>query len=781
MINCLALLNFKVKVHTSFVGSTGFNNHAQSFFTELSNHVPIEIRNFTVGKSWKGYADEPHNGEPYLTDRMKTLLVEQSLWTPDGNSLNNHPIYTKWPNPGSPTVNLVLNETNHHYWYQDYPGYKIGYSVWESTLQPKEFFDRLLTFHEVWVPSKWQRNCTIAQGFPENRIFVIPEGVDHTTFFPEKVSHPLTDGERFTFFLAGRWDYRKSIKEIIETFVKEFNSDEPVDLIVSVDNPYSGDGLQTTENRLKHYGIEDSRIKIVHLPPRDEYVKLLKSANAFVSCARSEGWNLPLIEAMACGTPSIYSNCSGQLEFAEGRGIPVKILGERPAALSDYNHFNGTEGNYYEPDFDDLARAMRHCYQNYQEVKNQAMKESVEIREQFNWPRVAKMAADHLSNRSSHISRVIRDDIKPLNMAYSLINGAKLEITGGPSQEYFVEFIDRSTGKIEHSGQIKNNMWIKTAREYYTDWLIRTTNLKTKSMVNQSLELKNERVYVALESSSVGDTLAWFPAVDEFRKKHGCHMICSTFHNELFRDNYPEIEFISPGQPVHNVMAMYTIGWYYDENGQINLAKNPRETKDQPMQKTAFDILGLDYVETLPKITVPKVEKENKVCIAINATCQAKYWNNPEGWQQTVDWCNANGYEVVILSREDDGFMGNFYPTGARKLPSGPLEKVVHELASAKAFIGIGSGISWLSWAAGTPTILVSGFSEPYTETQFNTVRIGAPSGKCSGCFNSHKLDPGDWNWCPVNKNTEKMFECSSSIQADSVIAELRKVLESYR
>ena len=46
----------------------------------------------------------------------------------------------------------------------------------------------------------------------------------------------------------------------------------------------------------------------------------------FVSCARAEGWNLPLIEAMACGTPSIYSDCSGQLEFAEGRGIPVKNI-----------------------------------------------------------------------------------------------------------------------------------------------------------------------------------------------------------------------------------------------------------------------------------------------------------------------------------------------------------------------------------------------------------------------------------------------------------------------
>jgi len=136
---------------------------------------------------------------------------------------------------------------------------------------------------------------------------------------------------RFKFILFGRWDYRKSTKEIIESFLKTFNSDEPVDLIVSIDNPFgkSLDGMETTEERLEFHGLKDKRIKIVHFPSREDYVKYLKSGHVFLSCARSEGWNLPLIESMACGTPSIYSNCSAQLEFAEGKGLPVKVKGLR--------------------------------------------------------------------------------------------------------------------------------------------------------------------------------------------------------------------------------------------------------------------------------------------------------------------------------------------------------------------------------------------------------------------------------------------------------------------
>ena len=146
-----------------------------------------------------------------------------------------------------PDVNIVLCETNHHIFYDNYIGPKIAFNVWESTLQPQGYFNKLLEFDELWVPSKWQKDCTVAQGYPEDKIKVVPEGVDVHTFYPDNtVTHPLTK-DKFTFFVAGRWDYRKSIKEIIETFIKTFNNNEPVELIISVDNPFSNDGLKTTE------------------------------------------------------------------------------------------------------------------------------------------------------------------------------------------------------------------------------------------------------------------------------------------------------------------------------------------------------------------------------------------------------------------------------------------------------------------------------------------------------------------------------------------------------
>jgi autotransporter strand-loop-strand O-heptosyltransferase len=761
----------KIRGNAAFIGTTGFNSHSQNFFSSLSKLRPVEIRNFSVGSTWAGQSDEPHNNEPYMTDEFKKLLTTQSIWL-SSSDLQDEPIYTKWPNPGKPEIDIVLGETNHAYFYQNYFNYAIAYNVWEATRQPQAFFERLLSFNELWVPSKWQREKSIEQGYPADRVFVVPEGVDSNLFYPAKSK---IKNKRFTFAIVGRWEPRKFTIEMIKCFLETFSKDEPIDLILSADNRFARDGFSTTEERLHHYGLTDPRIKVIHFQTSEEYAELLRTSNVFLSCSRSEGWNLPLLEAMASGTPAIYSNASGQLEFAEGRGLPVKVLGAVPAI--------GFEDgcSWYEPDFEDLKLVMRDAYQNWETHKEAAMKDAPIIREQFSWERAAKLANDRLNQIRDTVLATNRTNIKKDSLIYNSVRGGFIEIISGEPGEFLAEFIDNSTGQVEFSKVIENNMWIRTNRNYYVDWGYRVKDLKSgKILLDQGLSLKDSRVFVAIESRSLGDNLSWLPAVEEFRKKHECKMICSTFWNGLFRETYPAIEFVEPGSPVSNLAALYTIGWYYDDKNEIRKSMNPKEVKTQPMKKTAFDILGLEYSEIKPKLKLPKLKKSKKIAIATHGTCQAKYWNNPTGWQELVDWCNSEGYEVVLLSAEPDGHMGNVRPTGVRALPHGPIEGVIAELVSAEAFVGIGSGLTWLAWATNTPTVLISGFSEAYTEMQ-DVVRVCAPAGKCSGCFNSHRLDPADWNWCPVNKGTVRQFECSKSISSVQVINSLKNLLESNR
>jgi autotransporter strand-loop-strand O-heptosyltransferase len=246
--------------------------------------------------------------------------------------------------------------------------------------------------------------------------------------------------------------------------------------------------------------------------------------------------------------------------------------------------------------------------------------------------------------------------------------------------------------------------------------------------------------------------------------------------NDLFRDQYPNIEFVDPGDVVPNIHAQYRLGWFYDKDGKFDKNRNPIDFKKIPLQKTATDILGLEYKEIRPKLNLPKTTKKKKVGIGFHSTAQSKYWNNPDGWQKVVDYLNSLGYECMIYSKEGNGYMNNHYPKGVTLFKGGNLQEVINDLSECEFFIGLGSGLSWLAWACELPVVLISGFSEKWAETTLDTYRV-INENVCHGCFNSERLDAGDWNWCPLHKNTDRMFECTKRISTDMVIKEINKII----
>ena len=335
----------KIKAHSSIIGETGYNNHSRNFFAALNKLHEVKVRNYTVGKSWKGYNKTPHEGEMYLSKKQKDMLCEQVLWIGDGKR-KDFPIYS-YDESFVPDVNITLDPMDHYMFHDNHKGYNIGYNVWETTEYPKAFFNLIHKYDQFWVPTKWQKDNLVKQGYPQDKVKIVPEGIDPEVFKPAAKK----PADKFTFLLFGKWEYRKATEEIVSAFLEVFKDHNDVELIASIDNAYKFETGKMIEEKLKHLKLTGNNIKLLHFPPASEYLDHLQQGDVFISCARGEGWNLPLIEAMACGIPSVYSNWGAQLEFAEGKGSPVKIDKEIPAANPETPDL---VGNYCEPDWADF-------------------------------------------------------------------------------------------------------------------------------------------------------------------------------------------------------------------------------------------------------------------------------------------------------------------------------------------------------------------------------------------------------------------------------------------
>jgi autotransporter strand-loop-strand O-heptosyltransferase len=348
--------------------------------------------------------------------------------------------------------------------------------------------------------------------------------------------------------------------------------------------------------------------------------------------------------------------------------------------------------------------------------------------------------------------------------------GPCIEIEADKDEMFDIQFMDKDSNRVLYTSKINGGMWSKLNSVYYRN--VKAEIRRGSELIyTENFNLKDRRVLIILDSKSLGDTLAWFPYAEEFRKQHGCKVIVSTFLNSLFRDQYPELEFVEPGSRVENIYAKFRIGWY-NKDKRADLDKNPRDFKRLSLQQTASDVLGLEYKEVRPLLNVTRVEKKKKVGIGIHTTAQAKYWNNPTGWQEVVDYLKSQGYDVVLYSRETDGYMGNYNPKGVIQF-IGSLDEIIQDMSECEFFIGIGSGLSWLAWSLNVPVFLISGFSEEFAEMQ-DCVRIINKS-VCNGCFNKYWFDPGDWNWCPDHKDTDRQFECSKSITGHVVIEKIKE------
>lgn len=355
-----------------------------------------------------------------------------------------------------------------------------------------------------------------------------------------------------------------------------------------------------------------------------------------------------------------------------------------------------------------------------------------------------------------------------------LSGGARVELNGKSNKKYQIKFFNRETGELlKEFADVVVGEWVQADQEYFIPWVIQIESVKDNNEADvktYTIDLTGKNVFIAFESSALGDTIAWMPVVEEFRKKHKCNVTVSSFHNEMFKDIYPEINFVERGTPIQGMHFSYRNGWFGSGHASN---RNPYDCHTRNLQQVAMDILGIkweDVGELRPQLKLsnsPRKIKQKYVAITTCSTAQFKYWNHAGGWQSIVNYLVTKGYQVVNIGKQPNVLHNVINATGQL-----PMDDLLNVLQNAEFFIGLPSGLSWLNWALGKKTIMITGISEHFCEFQEDMYRVeNKAEGICRGCFNNPKytFDKFQWLYCPIFANTSKHFECTKTITPDMV------------
>lgn len=680
-----------------------------------------------------------------LIKRLKVYNIPILLVT-------HYPVETKIQNLVDYYIFDKQNEILEH---TEYENYAVASGHWVANSEFK--LDSLKKFHHDYAVWKSLKNAFNFCKYLKKKYIHFLE-YDN---LPEEYQYRQCFLERINNYDAILYEYNKAETEFCATFIFSIKTDIAVqvfDLINSKEEYFLNrpQGWQLEKMFIKHLRIFTSNILFSDYVDndfqlnkhavwnRDGIVKENDFITIYDGCSSDEELFLVLISGFS--TKEARNDALIEINYGQLKMFHELSKGE----ISFINLGKYTKG-----------KTIR-CFMNGIKVhENLLIKSSANFRE-FD-------KIEYLNEKENKIN-------------ISWIDGPKVEVLGKKEITYNVKFIDDETNKCLFETDIKNNNWAQCYIKYYVDWRIEVRYGDKVEIYK--LNLSNKNVLIDFQSSSLGDTIAWIEAVNQFQIKHDCNVICKVFIKNLFENEYKNIKFIYEGDTHESVDVRYELGIFYNEKNEICRLKHKTNPLLNSLVKTADDILGVNTENIKPKISKNKIQNKAKktVCIATHSTSQCKYWNNESGWNKVVKYLNDLNYEVICLDKYNTFGISQ----SMNKIPENCIDKTgdfqlkdrIRDVLNCDFFIGLSSGLSWLAWACDKPIIMISGFTDVWNE--FYTPYRVHNKQVCNSCWNDvkYKFDPSNWMWCPRNKN----FECSREItfemvkeKIDQCISDLKK------
>lgn len=267
---------------------------------------------------------------------------------------------------------------------------RIGFPFFELNKFSEIEKHHLNSVDRIFVASSWAKSiCEDQLNLDADKINVIPLGVDDEIFKPCDIS----DSEKTIFFNCGKWEIRKGHDLIPELFLKAFDQEDDVELWMMNSNPFLN--KEETEAWHKMYLNNKLANKIKLLPrvnTQQEVYNIMKEVDCGIFPSRAEGWNLELLELLACGKHVITTNYSAHTEYCNrSNSMLVDITNLSPA--KDDKWFDGKIGEWADISFkqkNEFIQLLRNFYEQKKSGKLQTNEEGIKTSREFTWSHTSK-------------------------------------------------------------------------------------------------------------------------------------------------------------------------------------------------------------------------------------------------------------------------------------------------------------------------------------------------------------------------------------------------------
>ncbi len=383
-----------IKIIGNFFGIDGYSSHTRQLFNALANRDDTNIKIET---------QLPQDWVKIVNDNELEAITKE-----DNSKFDNLII-------AMPHMWKLFTGLNKNYAYVIWEGDKVPISWIEEFLNPKidlifvpsehTFKAIINTIEQIDTDGEKLYKAKIA-----SKMRVIPHGVDRSIFHSleskdvksskdgvkEQLIEQSSSPRSFKFLCnkgwrGTSWD-RGGVQYLIKAFCEEFGKDEKVELILKLNPTYINP--QIINQSLIALNLPENRPQIninCDAVPFDQLINLYNQADCYVCATRAEAFNLPGLEAMACGLPVIQTYFGGQIDYMNpdnSRGILYDLEEVKEDIM-----YEGI--SWATPKIESIREQLRWAFNNQDKIKemgNQAEEDS----KNFTWDSSAKKIIDVL-------------------------------------------------------------------------------------------------------------------------------------------------------------------------------------------------------------------------------------------------------------------------------------------------------------------------------------------------------------------------------------------------